>query len=253
MSKQSARDRMHERRSQQRRQTQTILIIVVTVLALGIVGMLIAFNQPRTPVTFSPGSFSGIPESVDQSGALGLVLGPANAPVSLVEYSDFSCPHCHDLEPTIHQLIDTYVKPGKLKITYKTVTFVGGVNSEIAARGMICAAAQGKAWEMHDQIWNLYAAQTYTAYNEANMNQLASTLQLDQSKFSSCFNNGTTTDAIQSVSNEVQAVGVNATPTLFLNGTKLDFSSFDDILNAVKQKVDAAAPAGGASAPSPTP
>ena len=252
MSKQSARERMQQRRSDQRRQTQIILVVVVAVLALGVVGLLIAINQPRQPVSYAVGNFSGIPESVDQSGALGLVLGQADAPATLTEYADFSCPHCHELEPTIHQLIDSYVKPGKLKIIYKTVTFVGGVNSEVAARSMICAASQGKAWEMHDQIWNLYAAQSYLAYTESNMNQLASTLQLDQTKFSSCFNSATTTDAIQAVSNEVQSIGVNATPTLYLDGTVLTFNSYDDILNAVKAKVDAL-PASGAAAASPTP
>ena len=253
MSKQSARERMHQRRGQQQRRTQITLIIVVAVLALGVVGLLIAFNQPRTPVTFSSGNFSGIPESVDQSGTLGMVLGPADAPVSLVEYADFSCPHCHDLEPTIHQLIDTYVKPGKLKITYKTVTFVGGANSDSAARGMICAAAQGKAWEMHDAIWTLYDNQTYQGYTEANMNQLATNLKLDQTKFSSCYNSATTTDAIQAVQDELPNIGVTATPTLFLNGTRLDFSSYDDILNAIQQKAASAAPAAGATAASPTP
>src|SRR5262245_28605237 len=127
MSKQSAKERIQERRGQQRRQTQMILIGVVTALALGVVGLLILFNIGGNA---GPFNYDGIPQSVDQTGAIGMVVGREDALVTLTEYSDFSCPHCHDLEPTIRQLLTDYVKEGQLKIVYKPVTFVGEEFSE---------------------------------------------------------------------------------------------------------------------------
>jgi protein-disulfide isomerase len=246
MSKQSARERIQERRGQQRRQTQMILVGVVTVLALGVVGLLVVFNQPRKPLDYPAGNYQGIPESVDRTGAIGLVIGREDAPVSLTEYSDFSCSHCYNLKATIKTLIETYVKPGHLKIIYKPVTFVDEEYSTVAARGVICAAAQGKAWEMHDQTWDLYASRSNRAYTADGISGMARVLQLDMAEFDSCYSSREVTQEIQGVSDEVLAIGVNSTPTLFIDGQRLDFTGPDSLIQAIADKVAAAG--GGASA-----
>lgn len=253
MTNQNARDRMQQRRSQKRRQTQSVLIIVVAVLALAVVGVLIALNT-QPPPTPPSGDYQGIPQSIDRTSATGLVIGQPNAPVTLTEYSDFSCPHCRDLEPTILKLITDYAKLGSLKIIYKPVTFVGAGYSEAAARGAICAAEQGKFWQMQEQIWKLFDSSGAGAYSESAMTSLAGQIGVDAGKFGSCYGSASTTSDIQSVATEVQAIGVNGTPTLYLDGQRLDFTGPDSLIQAVKQKVAAAPTAAPAIAPaSPTP
>lgn len=252
MSKQNARERIQQRRGQQKRQTQLILIGAIALVALILVGILIAFNLPQQSTPPAVGNYQGIPESIDTSGAIGLSIGQDKAPNTMIEYSDFSCPHCHDIVEPVHQLIAQYVKPGVLRIVYKPVTFVGGAYSEAAARGAICAARQGKFWEMQDQIWGLFASRSAGAYNETAMATLAATVGLDADKFNTCYNATDTTTAILSVSNEVQTIGVNSTPTIFLNGQRLDFGGPEGLVSAVAAKLGTA-PAVAPVEPSPTP
>ena len=252
MSKETVRQRVQQRHSRQRRQTQTILIVVVAILALGVVGILIAFNSPHSPKPALASDFAGIPEGLDQSGAIALTLGRTDARVTLTEYGDFSCPHCHDLEPTIHQLITDYVKPGKLRIIYKTVTFVGGAYSQVAAQAAICAARQGKGWEMHDQIWGYFDSNGPQAYSQSTMTSLAENIGLDTTKFGTCYNAPDTSASVQSVADEVLAIGVTSTPTLFINGNRLDYTGPDSVVQAV-QSAAAALPATNAASATAAP
>ena len=103
LAKQHARHRAHQRASQRRRKAQLAILAAIILVALAIVGLLIALSRP-TPDTPPSYSYDGLGQEIDQTGAVGLALGDKSAPVTLTEYSDFSCPHCHEIIPTIQLL-----------------------------------------------------------------------------------------------------------------------------------------------------
>ena len=87
---------------------------------------------------------------------LAFAIGNPEARVTVVEYSDFSCPHCNDLSPAIERLIQEYVREGDVRVIYKPVVFVYPERSVPAGlAAAVCAAEQDKFWEMHDAIWEI--------------------------------------------------------------------------------------------------
>ncbi len=80
------------------------------------------------------------------------IRGDKNAPVTLVEYSDFQCPYCLNALPTVTQVLNDY--RGKVKLVYKHLPLSGHKNAHIAAEASECAREQGKFWEYHDLLFN---------------------------------------------------------------------------------------------------
>jgi protein-disulfide isomerase len=239
---------MQQRRNQRQRQSQSVVvIIIVAVVALLVVGALIALNPPKSPTAASSTSaitqsYVAYPQDIDTTAAIGLAIGQQGSPVTLIEYSDFGCPHCRDLAPTITQLINQYVKTGGLRIVYKPVTFVRGAVSVAAARAGICAARQNKFWEMQDQIWAIFDSNGPDAYSDALFSARAADLGLDTAKFSECYDSTETMTAIQGVADEVKAIGVDGTPTLFLNGQKFAFTGPDSLKQAIQSRLSTQTP-----------
>jgi protein-disulfide isomerase len=140
-------------------------------------------------------------------------IGPANAPVVIVEFSDFRCPYCkrfHD--ETLPALLTKY--GDQIRLVYRDFPIVGG---EVAAEAADCANAQGKYWDYGNA---LFADQQ--AYNtNDDYIALAAQLGLDQTQFSDCLNNGTYKDEVSTDYNAALEYGVNGTPTFFINGQRL--------------------------------
>ena len=87
--------------------------------------------------TPNPAYFKGIPQTTTADGAP--VFGSPTAPVRVVEFLDFSCPHCLAYVPTMHAFIDSYVRTGKARLEWRYVTFVGHAYSEVASAAAVCA------------------------------------------------------------------------------------------------------------------
>jgi len=216
-------------------------VVIVAVVAVGLVGLLIALSaKPSAAVPVADSNYEGLDQELVQiNDAPGVALGDPNAPMTLVEYSDFSCPHCADLaEFSVHPLIDEYVKSGDLRIIYKPISFVNPPYSRPAAQAFLCAADQGMAWEMHDQIWGLYQASGPGAYTQRNLVSQAEALGLDADQFRSCFVDPATNQAVQAVLSEAQVVGVTGTPTLFLNGQLIGYRSAQAAYGDIKVLID---------------
>jgi len=213
------RQRAHERRAQRRRQQQMRVMIGIGVGALILAALLILISRPPdTSVAETGIDYTGLEQSIDDSlGAPGYVLGNPDAAVTLVDYSDFSCPHCRDLAPVIHRLVDEYVRDGRLRVVYKSVSFVNPPTSEAATSAMICAAEQGKAWEMHDQIWAINEDSGPGAYTQAVFAARAAGLGLDSGQFNSCYTSAETRSIIEAINAEASGRGVVGTPTIFVN------------------------------------
>lgn len=180
------------------------------------------------------------------------VQGAADAPVTVIEFSDFLCPYCavsagfrEDLasqlksrdaawEAPVPKILETYVNTGKVKFVFRDCPFHGGPAVK-AAEAADCANDQGKYWEMHDL---LFTRQTDFPQDEGAipsfLKQLAKDLGLNQSKFDQCLDQGKYTDEVNKDLEAAKSYGVNGTPTYFVNGRKLvgaqSFSSFQAII-----------------------
>jgi protein-disulfide isomerase len=140
--------------------------------------------------------------------------GPKNAPVTLVLYSDFQCPYCKRVEPTITQLEKEY--GNKLRVVWKNMPLDMHQFAKPAAMAAMAAAEQGKFWEMHDKLF-----ENQTALDRASLEKYAQDLGLDMGKFKAALDTNKFEAQIQSDMKEAAALDVNGTPASFINGRKI--------------------------------
>jgi protein-disulfide isomerase len=153
----------------------------------------------------------------------GNALGKADAPVTLEVWGDFQCPICAqhslDVEPS---LVNSYVIPGKLRIVHHDIDILGrgGNESHLAAVGGYCAKAQGKYWDYAHWVFANQQGENQGAFNRDRLVQLAVAAGLDQAQFNTCLDSQEAADAVAAVQAQSVQLGINQTPTMFLNGTK---------------------------------
>ena len=156
------------------------------------------------------------------------VRGVASAPVTIVEFSDYQCPFCGRVNPTLEQVRKTY--GDKVKIIFKDFPLPNHAQAPKAAEAAHCAGEQGKYWEMHDQ---LFANQG--ALNVPELKQYAVGLSLDAAKFNQCLDSGKTAGLVAAGTAQGEKMGVNSTPTLYINGRALvgaqPFEAFKQIID----------------------
>ncbi len=142
------------------------------------------------------------------------VLGPKNAPVTIIAFSDFQCPFCSRVVPTLHDLEKQY--QGKIKVVFKHQPLPFHNNAKPAAMASMAAHEQGKFWEFHDK---LFANQQ--ALDRASLERYAEELKLDVGKFRAALDSNKFDKYITDDSNEGMRVGANGTPTFFINGRQV--------------------------------
>ena len=141
--------------------------------------------------------------------------GPKNAQITMVIFSDFQCPFCKRVEPTIAQIEKEY--GGKVRQVWKNYPLPFHNNAEPAAEAAMAAAAQGKFWEMHDKLF-----ENNTALDRPNLEKYAQELGLNMAKFKADLDSSKYKSVIEAETKEGQAVGVNGTPAVFINGRKIN-------------------------------
>lgn len=156
-------------------------------------------------------------------------LGPANAPITLVEFSDFECPYCALAVPQIKALMKAY--PTQVRLIYKEYPLETHPHADLAAAAALAGHKQGKFWQMHDAM---YAHRDNLS--RKTIMELAKENGLDTEKFE---NDMDSTDVRESVVRDVQdgeTAGVEGTPTLFVNGQhyngSIDFAALKPVLEA---------------------
>lgn len=142
------------------------------------------------------------------------VRGPVNAPITIIEYSDYQCPFCARVTPTLAKLQQTY--GDKVRIVFKDFPLPNHAQAPKASEAAHCAGEQGKYWELHD---HMFANQR--ALEVPSLKQYAGALKLDQAAFDQCLDSGKWAEAIRADLEEGEKLGVNSTPTLYINGRPL--------------------------------
>jgi protein-disulfide isomerase len=163
-----------------------------------------------------------------QVAAVGPSKGPADAPVTIVEFSDFQCPFCARVEPTVAQLLSTY--PGKIRLVYRDFPLPNHGDAPKAAEAAHCADDQGKYWEMHER---LFANQDKLKVPDLKTHARA--LGLDGTKFDQCLDSGVKAKLVDENRKAGDEAGVSGTPAFFINGRPLSgaqpLSAFQTIVD----------------------
>jgi protein-disulfide isomerase len=167
------------------------------------------------------------PPVVEVSTAGRPAKGPADAPITMIVFSDYECPYCKRAEETLAQVDKAY--PGKIKTVFRDYPLPFHANARPAAEAAACANAQGKFWEYHDKLF------TAADLSAPKLKAIAVELKLDEKKFDECLAKQEFKANVDKDMEDGAAVGVNGTPAFFINGRMLSgaqpFEKFKEIID----------------------
>lgn len=209
---------------------------------LGIIAIaLTAVRSRGGGAALQPVPLEGLNNEELISRAQGIKLGPDNAPAKLLVFSDFMCPYCGAFAMQIEpQLKSEFIDKGKLQLVFYDFPLGGAhVHSFLAARAARCAGDQDKFWDYHNLLFNRLSE--WGGAQNPPVNQFisfAEQMGLDKDQFSSCLKSDKFQDVVSASRMLGDQLGVNATPTLILNGKRvraeigLDWSALKELINA---------------------
>jgi len=157
-------------------------------------------------------------------------VGPANAPITIVEFSDFQCPYCKLSLPTIKEILAKF--PDKVKVVYRDYPGPTHPHASQAAEAAQCAGDQGRFWEYHDSLFDRQASGTGW-----NFSELAKEIGLNQDAFATCLTSRRYREEVAKDLHDGLRLGVTSTPTFFINGRPLvgakPFAEFQAVIDSL--------------------
>ncbi len=155
------------------------------------------------------------------------VLGPSSAPVTIVEFTDYQCPYCTRAQVTVEQVLKTY--EGKVRLVYRDLPLDFHRQAFAAARAARCAGDQDRFWEYHRGLLTAPGS-----FDDEDFKGRAADLGLDAALFASCLASKRHEAAIRDSLAQATELGVEATPTFFINGRQISgarpFEDFQEII-----------------------
>jgi protein-disulfide isomerase len=214
-----------------RRGVSSVLVTVITVLALALVLAFLwrvygYFRQIRSGVVSLPQFSSSFSASgrLDGAAAVGAEIatvddpstGPKDAKLTVVEFLDYQCPYCNQVSSTVRELTSTYGDRVRFVIRDFPVIDIHP-DAAYAAEAAGCAEAQGKFWQMHDRLFALKGQ-----LQSPDLERAAEQSGLDAAAYRTCMQTRSRVDEIEADLRAGVAAGVRGTPTFFFNGQKVE-------------------------------
>ncbi|HXD11270.1 MAG TPA: thioredoxin domain-containing protein [Anaerolineales bacterium] len=241
--RQERREKAEQRERASRLRTMGLIVVGVAILVF------LFISQQAKPIAGIVPVEPVARPNVDRNSA-----GDANAPIQIVEYSDFQCPFCKRFyTETETALEENFVKTGKIYFTYRSAgnwvsQNIGGVNTESqdAAAAAYCAADQNKFWEMHDALFsNNRDVENQGSFSDRRLTAIAESINLDMTAYQDCYDQGKYKDQVQQDFDDATAAGINGTPffvmTYKVNGeTKTEKIEGAQPITEFQQKIEAA-------------
>lgn len=218
-----------------RKQDKTTLYLLIAggAVALAVIALIVVQNRSQAQVSQPPVAEAALSEALIARN----VKGATDAPVTVTVYSDFECPACKSFATDAEKALDQeYVANGLVRFEYKH--FPLPQHNPSATQGAIaaeCAADQGQFWVMHDYLFQEAGKAGNSTFTLGRLKAMAEALGLDVSKFSQCVSEQDHYQLVRDHIREGQQAGVNATPTIFVNGQRVDNS-----YTLIKAKIDEA-------------
>jgi protein-disulfide isomerase len=189
---------------------------------------------------FDPASVKTLPTDGSPS------RGPDDAPVTIVEFADFECPHCREAVPLIDAVLAEH--PGKVRVVYKSYTLPFHVHGEPAARAAFSAGAQGKFWEMEHL---LFERQEHLEVED--LERCAQAVKLDVTKWKADMDSPSVKDRVARDRKLGEELKLKGTPTLYVNGRELELEQQESLEERVVAELGVLSGPSPSSAPSVPP
>ena len=241
--RQERRDKAQQREKASRLRTMGLIVAGVAILVF------LFISQQLKPIA---GIVTVTPNA--RPSANRNSMGETKAPIQIVEYSDFQCPYCKNFYKDTESLLTEYfVKTGKVLFTYHPAgnwvsNNIGGSKTESQDAGLaaLCAADQGKFWEMHDALFaNSRDVEDQGSFADKRLTAMAESIGLDMTAYQDCYNSSKYADEVQKGFDDATTAGISGTPffvmTYKVNGeTKTETIDGAQSINVFQQKIEAA-------------
>lgn len=232
----SPKERKKEREQQKQRGQQTIIVGVVAVIAIfGAIIFALSSVPAEAPIPDYLDRYDNFMSDTTDEGYAR--LGNPNAPVTVSEYSSFSCPGCLDFHDSAFSQLLPRIAAGEINFVYIPLQTGSIPNPEGAARTAICAGEQGQFWEMHDVLFFWHETYSNSAFQDGRIRTGVQELGLDTGEFNRCFNSNDTSGVLNAALSE----GVSNTPTIQVNGAPVAAD-----ITSINNSIDGILPANGA-------
>jgi protein-disulfide isomerase len=248
----SKRQEFREKRRRAEQRNRWILIGSVTLIAL-VIAFFLIYPQVKPIAAIQPANSVARP-NVNRNST-----GDPNAPVKLVEFSDYQCPFCRDFwQGTEGQIIDAYVKTGKVFYTARSAgnwvsgnIGTGGVESQNSAMAAYCAADQNKFWQMHDALFTNVIGEEAGSFTTRRLQAIGQSAGLDMNAFNSCYSSNKYQNQVNQDFQDATTNKITGTPffviTYMAKGqTNTDTIDGAQAFSVFQQKLDADLAATGA-------
>jgi len=248
--KEEKKNKRQERRARAHQRDQRRRLLTMVYIAVGVILVVFAVIYPQLKPITDLVTVDPNPRPM----ASGNSMGDPNAPIQIVEYSDFQCPFCERFYTETEPLVEEYfAATGKIYFTYRSAGNwvsgnLGGVRTESkdAAAAAYCAGDQGKFWEMHDALFaNNRDVEDQGSFTSRRLKAIAEANGLDTAAFNSCLDSGKYEDQVQQDFDDATAAGIQGTPyfvmTYKVNG-EVQTETIDGAqpIDVFQQKIEAA-------------
>ena len=226
--------------------TKWIIFIVIT---LGILVSLVVFSGSSKSDVSKVNTDTIQAASSENGNIADHVSGKADSKVILVEYADYQCPGCGTIYPLVKSIAEQY--KDQIQFVFRNYPLPElHPNAKVAAGSAEAAGLQGKFWEMHDKIYEKQADWSNLTITERGkfFEGLATEIGLDINKFNTDLSSPSITEKINFDTALAKKAGVEATPTFYLNGKKLESADYGTEAK-FKEAIDAALKKAGVALP----
>lgn len=197
----------------------------IIIIGLIIWGLALAMNKPAS------GSTVGKPDPVTESDH---ILGPKDAPVTLIEFGDFQCPACGFYYSLVKKL--TTEASTTVRLVFRHFPLPQHANAWITSQAAEAAGLQGKFWEMYDLIYSHQADWSNVSDAHEILNGYAKDIGLDMVKFKADIDSNAVKTTVAKDEEEAKRIGVDSTPTFFVNGKAIvnpqSYEAFKSLIEA---------------------
>jgi protein-disulfide isomerase len=223
-----ADERKKARRKRRIWQIGATLVVAIAIVVIVVVVSSSGGNDQKVTkkeTTQAQDAFGGIAQN-------GTTLGNPQAKVTLYEFADLQCPFCREYtrDGAFHQLVEKYVKPGKVKMEWRNLTFIGG-DSVTAARAAAAAGAQNRLWQFIDLFYANQGTENTGYVTDKFIEDIAKAAGVDTAKLNSDISAPFVEEQLSTAQNEASKFGINSTPSFLIQvgnekPQKLDYKDF---------------------------
>ena len=248
------REQEERKKARRKRRLWQVGATVVVAIAAIVIVVLIASSGSsdqkvsKADATQAEDAFGGIAQN-------GTTLGNPEAKVTLYEFADLQCPFCREYtrDGAFHQLVEKYVKPGKVKMEWRNLTFIGG-DTVTAARAAIAAGAQNRLWQFIDLFYEHQGTENTGYVTDKFIEDIAKAAGVDTAKLNSDISASFVEEQLATAQSQASKFGINSTPSFLIQvgnekPQKLDYKDFklDSFTPAIDAALKRAAESGGTS------